>query len=77
MWLSQEFISPKEVAERHPLIDPKHYHAALWDDLGPSGATYDFAKFARHHGAQYFTHTPVTATTQRSEGSWHVMTREA
>ena len=78
MGLHQEFISPKEVAERHPLIDPKHYHAALWDDqdgdLDPSGATYAFAKSARVHGAQYFTHTPVTATKQRPDGSWDVTT---
>jgi len=78
MGLNQEFISPKEVAERHPLIDPKHYHAALWDDqdgdLDPSGATYAFAKAAKVHGAQYFTHTPVTGTTQRPDGSWDVTT---
>jgi len=78
MGLNQEFISPAEVAERHPLIDPKHYHAALWDDqdgdLDPSGATYAFAKAAKVHGAQYFTHTPVTGTTQRADGSWDVTT---
>ena len=78
MGLHQEFISPAEVAERHPLIDPKHYYAALWDDqdgdLDPSGATYAFAKSAKVHGAQYFTHTPVTATTQRADGSWDVTT---
>ena len=78
MGLHQEFISPKEVAERHPLIDPKHYLAALWDDqdgdLDPSGATYAFAKSARVHGAQYFTHTPVTATIQRADGTWDVTT---
>ncbi len=78
MGLSQEFISPQEVADRHPLIDPKHYLAALWDDqdgdLDPSGATYAFAKSARVHGAQYFTHTPVTATKQRADGSWDVTT---
>ncbi|WP_166415684.1 GcvT family protein [Cochlodiniinecator piscidefendens] len=78
MGLNQEFISPKEVAERHPLIDPSHYYAALWDDqdgdLDPSGATYAFAKAAKVHGAQYFTHTPATATTQRADGSWDVTT---
>jgi len=78
MGLNQEFISPREVAERHPLIDPKHYHAALWDDqdgdLDPSGATYAFAKAARVHGAEYFTHTPVTGTKQRPDGSWNVET---
>jgi len=78
MGLQQEFISPAEVASRHPLIDPKHYHAALWDeqdgDLDPSGATYAFAKAAKFYGAQYFTHTPATSTTQKSDGSWDIVT---
>ena len=78
MGLEQEWISPKEVAERHPLIDPKHYIAALWDDqdgdLDPSGTTYAFAKASKHYGGQYFTHTPVTATTQRADGTWDVVT---
>ncbi|MDB4222631.1 FAD-dependent oxidoreductase [Granulosicoccus sp.] len=78
MGLNQEFISPKEVAERHPLIDPKHYLAALWDeqdgDLDPSGTTYAFAKAAKHYGAKYFTHTPATKTRQRADGSWDVTT---
>ena len=78
MGLQQEFISPAEAASRHPLIDPKHYHAALWDeqdgDLDPSGATYAFAKAAKFYGAKYFTHTPATSTTQRSDGSWDIVT---
>ena len=78
MGLNQEFISPKEVAQRHPLIDPKHYHAALWDDqdgdLDPSGATYAFAKAAKVLGADYFTHTPALQTTQRTDGTWDVKT---
>ena len=78
MGLQQEFISPQEVAERHPLIDPSHYIAALWDDqdgdLDPSGTTYAFAKAARTFGAQYFTHTPVTGTSQRADGTWDVTT---
>ncbi|MEO9819474.1 MAG: FAD-dependent oxidoreductase [Yoonia sp.] len=78
MGLNQEFISPKELAERHPLIDPSHYYAALWDDqdgdLDPSGATYAFAKAARVHGAQCFTHCGVTALSQRPDGSWDVTT---
>ena len=80
MGLQQEFISPQEVAEMHPLIDPKHYIAALWDeqdgDLDPSGATYAFAKSAKVHGAQYFTHTPVIETTQQKNGSWDVVTEK-
>ena len=78
MGLHQEFITPQEVAARHPLIDPKHYHAALWDDqdgdLDPSGTTYAFAKAARHYGGRYVTHTPATSTQQRADGSWDVTT---
>ncbi|MDA9008573.1 FAD-dependent oxidoreductase [Alphaproteobacteria bacterium] len=78
MGLEQEFISLEELANRHPLINPKHYHAALWDDqdgdLDPSGTTYAFAKAARHYGGQYFTHTGVTATKQRPDGQWEVTT---
>ena len=78
MGLNQEFISVKEAAERHPLIDPKHYLAALWDDLDgdidPSGVTYAFAKSARVHGAKYYTHSPVIETNQRTNGSWDVVT---
>ena len=78
MGLNQEFISVKEAAERHPLIEPKHYLAALWDDLDgdidPSGVTYAFAKSAKVHGAKYYTHSPVIETNQRANGSWDVVT---
>lgn len=78
MGLDQEFISPEEVARRHPLIDPKHYIAALWDpldgDIDPSGVVYAYAKAARVHGAKFHTHTPVMATRQRPDGSWDVET---
>ena len=78
MGLNQEFISIKEAAERHPLIDPKHYLAALWDDLDgdidPSGVTYAFAKSAKVHGAKYYTHSPVIETNQHTNGSWDVVT---
>ena len=76
--LDQEFISVEEVARRHPLIDPTHYLAALWDpldgDIDPSGVVYAYAKAARVHGARYYTHTPVTATRQRKDGGWDVET---
>lgn len=78
MGLHQEWIDLKELADKHPLIDPKHYYAALWDDqdgdLDPSGTTYAFAKAAKQYGVQYFTHTPATATRQRADGTWDVTT---
>jgi len=55
MGLDQEFISGEEAARLHPLIDPSHYIAALWDpldgDVDPSGVCYAYAKSARVHGA--------------------------
>ncbi len=78
MGLDQEFISIEEAARRHPLIDPKHYIAALWDpldgDVDPSGVTYAYAKAAKVHGARYFTYTPAIETIQQKDGSWNVTT---
>ncbi len=78
MGLDQEFISVEEAARRHPLIDPSHYIAALWDpldgDVDPSGVCYAYAKSARVHGAQYHTHTPVIETRMRRDGTWDVVT---
>lgn len=80
MGLDQEFISLEEVARRHPLIDPSHYIAALWDpldgDIDPSGVTYAYAKSAKHHGATYHTHTPVIETNRRPDGGWDVVTEK-
>ena len=80
MGLDQEFISLQEIAERHPLIDPSRYLAALWDpldgDVDPSGVTYAYAKAAKVHGASYHTHAPVIETNQRADGSWDVVTEK-
>ncbi len=80
MGLDQEFISMKELADLHPLIDPSRYLAALWDpldgDIDPSGVTYAYAKAAKKLGGNYHTHAQVIETNQRADGSWDVVTRE-
>ncbi|ALE01216.1 GcvT family protein [Candidatus Pseudothioglobus singularis] len=80
MGLDQEFVSLDEVVEKHPLINPENYVAALWDpldgDIDPSGVTYAYAKSARVHGAEFYTHTPVIETNQRPDGSWDVVTEK-
>ena len=80
MGLEQEFVSLDEVVEKHPLINPENYVAALWDpldgDIDPSGVTYAYAKSARVHGAEFYTHTPVIETKQRVDGSWDVVTEK-
>ena len=78
--LNQEFVSLDEVVDKHPLINPDYYVAALWDpsdgDIDPSGVVYAYAKSARVHGAKFYTHTPVIETNQRSDGSWDVVTEK-
>ena len=80
MGLDQEFISLEEVAKKNPLIDPKHYIAALWDpidaEVDPTGVTYAYAKSAKIHGGKYYTHTHVLETNQRPDGSWDVITEK-
>ena len=80
MGLDQEFISLEEVVKKHPLINPKHYIAALWDpidgEVDPSGVTYAYAKSAKVHGAKYYTHTPVLETNQNEDGTWNVITEK-
>jgi dimethylglycine dehydrogenase len=80
MGLDQEFISLEEVVKKHPLINPKHYLAALWDpidgEVDPSGVTYAYAKSAKVYGGKYYTHTPVLETNQKEDGTWNVVTEK-
>ena len=80
MGLDQEFVSLEEVVKKNPLIDPKHYIAALWDpidaEVDPTGVTYAYAKSAKVHGGKYYTHTLVLETNQRQDGSWDVITEK-
>ncbi len=80
MGLDQEFVSLQEVAQMHPLIEPKHYLGALYDPLDghidPSGVTHAYAKAAKVLGAHYYCRTPVIETRQRADGNWAVVTPE-
>ena len=80
MGLDQEFVSLDEIAEKHPLIDPKRYISALWDpidgEVDPSGVTYAFAKAAKVHGAKYYINTIVEDTKQKKDGTWNVITNK-
>ena len=80
MGLDQEFISLEDVVKKNPIINPKHYIAALWDpidgEVDPSGVTYAYAKSATVHGAKYYTNTPVLETNQKKDGTWDVITEK-
>ena len=74
------FISLKEVQEKAPILDTSHMIGAFWEEEGghvdPASATQAFAAAARLLGATVHRHTPVTATTQRPDGTWDVVTNK-
>ena len=76
--IESHFISLGEAKEKAPILDTSHMMGALWEDEGghvdPASATQAFAAASRKLGATIYRHTPVTATTQRVDGSWDVVT---
>lgn len=76
--IESHFISLDEVKEKAPILDTTHMMGALWEEEGghvdPASATQAFAAAARQLGATIYRHTPVTATTQRADGTWDVVT---
>ena len=73
-----QFIGLDEAAAMHPLLDKKHFLAALHDPLDghidPAGVVQAFAKAARKNGAQIFQQTFVRALTPCKNGEWIVHT---
>ena len=76
--IESHFISLDEAREKVPFLDTTHMIAALWEEEGghvdPASATQAFAAAARKLGAEIYRHTPVIGTTQRTDGSWDVVT---
>ncbi|MCP5038193.1 MAG: FAD-binding oxidoreductase, partial [Rhodobacteraceae bacterium] len=74
------FISLKEAREKAPILDTTHMASVCWENEGghvdPASATQAFATAARALGATIYRHTPVTATSQRADGSWDVLTEK-
>ncbi|MEX0305602.1 MAG: FAD-dependent oxidoreductase [Leisingera sp.] len=70
--------SLEEAKEKAPVLDPSHMIGAFWEEEGghvdPASAPNAFAAAAREMGAAIQRHTPVTATNQRADGSWDVVT---
>ncbi|WP_299844515.1 FAD-dependent oxidoreductase [uncultured Roseovarius sp.] len=73
------FISLDEAKEKAPVLDTTHMIGAFWEDEGghvdPASATQAFAAAARQLGATIHRHRPVTATRQRVDGTWDVVTK--
>ncbi|MSP82451.1 MAG: FAD-dependent oxidoreductase [Alphaproteobacteria bacterium] len=67
-----------EAKEKHPLVDYDGIRCVMFEPDGgnvdPSGVTYAYALGARARGARIARFTPATATTQRADGGWDVVT---
>ncbi|MEL6958822.1 MAG: FAD-dependent oxidoreductase [Pseudomonadota bacterium] len=78
MGLETEIIGPEEIRKIAPITNTDGILGALYDPLDghldPSGTTHAYAKAARMGGAEILTHCMVTATTQRADGTWDVVT---
>jgi len=76
--LGMEMISVDEAARILPIMDKQHFVGALYNPLeghvDPNGVTNAYAKAARNKGAEVYRFTMVKALTQRTDGSWDVIT---
>ncbi len=78
MGLETEIVGPDEIAKIAPITNLDGVIGGLYDPLDghldPSGTTHAYAKAARMGGATIETHCMVTATTQRPDATWDVVT---
>ena len=78
MGLETEVLSPKEIQDIAPVTNVEGVLGGLYDPLDghldPAGTTHAYAKGARMNGAKIELHTLVTATNQRVDGSWEIVT---
>ncbi|MGK0272381.1 MAG: dimethylglycine dehydrogenase [Cocleimonas sp.] len=78
MGVEMEFISPKEVGERHPLMTTDEILGAWWDPLDgyidPSGITLALARKAKQAGASVYRSNPVENITKKANGEFIVHT---
>src|SRR5271169_3130766 len=76
--METEMISLEEAKQLNPLIDASYFIGALWRADGghcdPSGTTQAYVKAARLLGAAVERFTRVLSLSQRSDGSWDVVT---
>jgi dimethylglycine dehydrogenase len=80
MGLETEIVGPEEIAKIAPVTNIEGIIGALYDPLDghldPSGTTHAYAKAARMAGATIKTHCKVLQTTQRSDGTWDIITNK-
>jgi len=71
-------IEPDEIAERCPIINIDGVYGGLWADregyIDCSAVVHAYARAARNRGADVVEHNRVLELSQRSDGSWDVVT---
>ena len=76
--MNMEIISMKEAKEMNPLLEEKFFVGALYDEdegsVDPYGVTHAYAICARNRGAEVYLDTWVTGLSQRTDGTWDVIT---
>ncbi|XP_033120611.1 dimethylglycine dehydrogenase, mitochondrial-like [Anneissia japonica] len=74
----QWLLTPEEIQEVHPLLNMDKVLLGLFNPgdghIDPYSLTQALAIGARMYGADLYQNSPVTATFQRSDGGWDVMT---
>ena len=73
-------MTPEEIREKCPIMDVTGVIGGLWADregyLDTTGTVHAYAGAARKRGATVIEHSKVEALTQRSDGTWQVVTEK-
>ncbi len=76
--MHMEMVSMAEAKALNPLLEEKYFVGALYDEdegsVDPYGVTHAYAICARNRGAEVYTETWATGLSQRSDGTWDVIT---
>ncbi|MCB1421075.1 MAG: FAD-dependent oxidoreductase, partial [Nitratireductor sp.] len=80
MGLDTRIVGPDEIRELSPITNTEGVIGGLYDPLDghldPSGTTHAYAKAARMAGAEIVLRNPVRELSQRSDGTWDVVTEQ-
>ena len=80
MDMETRLVSPEEIREMCPLVDPRGLKGGLYDAhegyVDAHGATHAFAIAARRRGAELILRNRVLDLRQRTDGQWDVVTEQ-
>ena len=80
MDMETRLVSPEEIREMCPLVDPSGLKGGLYDAhegyVDAHGATHAFAIAARRRGADLILRNRVLDLRQRADGRWDVVTEQ-